>query len=137
LEGQLVFHDALRKWFELKLDQPQCEQASIQLLEGDGAQPPIEVFRGCRVRSRGALDLSPTGYYSLGMYQGVELIEPLGDCQRRSPLPDYSKAKPDKATVAYRVDIHVNYGPGDHPVVFVLPVPERSCGPGTLTRAIG
>jgi hypothetical protein len=97
----------------------------------------LRSFEAVGSGSRGALDLSPTGYYSLGMYQGVELIEPLGDCQRRSPFPDYSKAKPDKTTVAYRVDIHVNYGPGDHPVVFVLPVPERSCGPGTLTRAIG
>jgi hypothetical protein len=64
------------------------------------------------------IDFSPTGYYSLGTYQDVRVIEPLGDCERRPPFPDYSKAKPDKAIHAYRVDMHVNYRPGDHPVVF-------------------
>jgi hypothetical protein len=24
LEGTLVFHDGIRKWFELRLDQPKC-----------------------------------------------------------------------------------------------------------------
>ncbi len=78
----------------------------------------MEVLRGCRVRSRGALDFSPTGYYSLGVYQDVQVIESVGKCERQPPFPDYSKAKPDKAIRAYRADMHVNYEPGDHPVVF-------------------
>jgi hypothetical protein len=82
LEGQLLFHDDIRKWFELKLDEPQCGEASIQLIQGDGAGTPMEVLRGCRVRSRGAIDLSPTGYYSLGMYQDVQVIESVGECSR-------------------------------------------------------
>jgi len=31
-EGALVYDNAIRKWFELKLDAPQCEQASIELV---------------------------------------------------------------------------------------------------------
>lgn len=118
LEGQLVFHDGIRKWFELKLDEPQCGQASVQLVQGERAGTPMEVLRGCRVRSRGAIDFSPTGYYSLGMYQYVRAIEPVGKCEQQSPFPIYSKARPDNAVGAYRVDMHVNYEPGDHPVEF-------------------
>jgi hypothetical protein len=75
-------------------------------------------LRGCRVRSRGALDFSSTGYYSLDVYQDVHVIESVGKCERQPPFPDYSKAKPDNTIRAYRVDMHVNYEPGDHPVAF-------------------
>ena len=118
LEGQLVFHDDIRGWFELKLDEPQCGQASIQLVQVERAGTPMEVFRGCRVRSRGAIDFSPTGYFSLDMYQDVKMIESVGHCERQSPFPDYTKAKPDKAIRAYRVEMHLSYEPGDHPIVF-------------------
>ena len=117
LEGRLIFHNAIRKWFELRLDQPQCEQTSIELVRGDRDWTPLEVLRGCRVRSTGAVDISGTGYYSLATYQFVDQIEPVGACVRRSPFPDYSKVKPDKSIRAYRVDMHVNYGGGD-PIIF-------------------
>lgn len=117
LEGQLVFHDGLRKWFELRLDGLQCGEASIQLVRGDRAWTPMEILRGCRVRSRGALNFSPTGYFSLNVYQDVQMIESVGKCERQSPFPDYSEAKPDKAVGAYRVDMRVDYEPGDHPVM--------------------
>lgn len=55
-------------------------------------------------------------YYSLDVYQDVQSIESVGKCERQPPLADYSKAKPDKAIRAYRVDRHVNYEPGDHPI---------------------
>jgi hypothetical protein len=117
LEGRLIFHDDIRQWFELKLDQPQCGQASIQLVRGDDSKP-LEVLRGCRIKSRGALGLSPTGYYSLAVYQSVQQIEPLGACVYKLPFPDFSSAKPDNAIREYRVDMHVDYRPGDHPIVF-------------------
>jgi hypothetical protein len=78
----------------------------------------MEVLRGCRVTSRGALNFSTTGYYSLDVYQDVQVIESVGKCERQSSFPDYSKAKPEEAIRAYRVDMRVNYEPGDHPVVF-------------------
>lgn len=118
MEGNLVFHDSIRKWFELKLDQPQCGQTSIELVRGAGDWTPLVVLRGCRVRSKGAVDFSPTGYYSLDTYQAVDKIGPVGTCAQQLPFPDYSKAKPDKSIREYRVDMQVNYEPGDHPIIF-------------------
>lgn len=118
LEGQLVFHDGIRQWFELKLDRPQCEQNSTELVRGDKDWKPLEVLRGCRVRSRGAMGISSTGYYSLETYQFVDKIEAVGSCLRQAPFPDHSKDKPDPAIREYRVTMNVNYGPGDHPVTF-------------------
>jgi len=118
LEGRLVFHDALRKWFELKLDQTQCGQNSIQLVQPERTGTSMEVFRGCRVRSLGPLDFSRTGYFSLDLYQEVSSVESVGNCERQQPFPDYSKARPGTAVREYRVEMHVIYEPGDHPIVF-------------------
>jgi hypothetical protein len=119
LEGALVFHDAIRKWFELKLDAPQCGQASIELIRATIEDwRPLEVLRGCRVRSSGTIGISGTGYYSLEMYQDVEDIESIGSCEKQLPLPDYTDAKPDETVRQYRVEMHVNYGPRDHPIIF-------------------
>jgi len=52
------------------------------------------------------------------MFQNVEAIQSVGDCKRQPPLPNSSAARPAKAIRAYRVDMHVNYEPGDHPVEF-------------------
>lgn len=120
LEGVLVFHNGIRQWFELKLDQPQCGQKSVQLVGVEGDWTPLEVLRSCHVRSRGAIDFSPTGYYSLDMYQDVERIEPVGDYERHSPFPSFSSAKPDPAVRQYRVEMTVDYRPGDHPIVFQI-----------------
>lgn len=118
LVGFLVFHDDIRKWFELKLDQPQCGQKSIELVRIEQDWTPLQILRGCRVKSKGAIDFSPTGYYSLDTFQNVDEIEPVGTCVKKPPFPDYSKAKPDKAISAYRVKMDVDYEPGDHPIVF-------------------
>ena len=118
LEGTLVFHDGIRKWFELKLDQPQCGEASIQLLRGKRKSAALEIFRGCRIRSRGAIDFSLTGYYSLDLYQEAEEVEPVDVCVKQSPFPDYSKARPDKTIREYQVQMYVDYEPGDHPILF-------------------
>jgi hypothetical protein len=123
LEGSLVFHDSIRKWFELKLDQPQCGQTSIELVRGKHDWvprdwTPLEILRGCRVRSSGAINFSPTGYYSLDTYQAVDQITAVGTCAQQLPFPDYPKSKPDKTVRRYRVDMYVDYEPGDHPITF-------------------
>jgi len=118
LEGRLIFHNGIRQWFELKLNQPQCGQTSVELVRGDRDWTPLQVLRGCRVRSKGAIDFSGTGYYSLDTYQAVDQIEPVGSCPLQLPFPDHSKAKPDKSVHEYRVAMHVNYRPGDHPIIF-------------------
>jgi hypothetical protein len=123
LEGKLIYHDGIRQWFELKLNKPQCGQASIQLIKGAGPYAPspwasLEILRGCQVQSKGPIDFSPTGYYSLDTYQDVQEIQPARSCAQQPPFPDYSKATPDKTIREYRVDMHVQYEPGDHPITF-------------------
>ena len=117
-EGRLVFHNGIRKWFELKLDQTQCGQNSTELVPKDQTLTPLEVLRGCRVKARGAITYPLTGYYSLETYLAVEQIESIDACTKQEPFPDYSKAKPDKAIRKYRVDMQVDYEPGDRPIVF-------------------
>lgn len=118
MQGKLIFHDGIRQWFELKLDQPQCALASIQLVSGGRDWTPIQTLRDCRVKSEGVLDFSPTGYYSLDMFQTVQTIAPVGSCERKPPFPDSPKTKPDAAVRSYRVEMHVDYEPGDHPITF-------------------
>jgi hypothetical protein len=101
LSGQLIYHDGIRKWFELKLDRAQSGQVSIQLVPAGGDWKPIEVLRGCRVRSKGQIFLSPTGPYSSGYYsldttQNVQHIESVGTCTLKPPIQVDSKGKPDK-----------------------------------------
>jgi hypothetical protein len=64
------------------------------------------------------IDFSPTGYYSLDTYQMVGNVEAIGKCEPQAPFPDYSEAKPNKAIRAYRVEMHLDYEPGDHPIEF-------------------
>jgi hypothetical protein len=72
LYGRLIFHNGIRQWFELKLDRSQCGQSSIELVRIEGNSRALEVLRGCRVESSGAIDFSPTGYYSLDTFQDVK-----------------------------------------------------------------
>jgi hypothetical protein len=123
LEGQLIYHDGIRKWFELKLDRPECGRESVELVQGDGAFAPgypasLEILRGCHVRTKGVLDLPGTGYYSLGLYQAANEIVPVGECMKQPPFPDYSKAKPDKSIRSYRVEMTIDYEQGDQPIFF-------------------
>ena len=118
LEGRLIFHDDIRQWFELRLKRPQCGQRSIQLIQKLENSQTLDIFRGCRVKSIGTIGISPTGYYSLDTFQEVEKIELVGACPAQPSLFDHSEAKPDQAIHAYRVDMHVIYRSGDHPIVF-------------------
>lgn len=118
LRGRLIFHDGIGQWFELKLDRRHCGQRGIQLVGTTANNKDLETLRGCRVTSSGALDLSPTGYYSLDVFQKVKTIRPIGLCARQSPFPDNSQIRPDKSIHAYSVEMDVDYRPGDHPIAF-------------------
>jgi hypothetical protein len=123
LEGQLIYHDGIRKWFELKLDRSECGQESVELVQVYGAFAPgyrasLETLRGCRVRTKGVLGLPSTGYYSLDLYQAVDVVDPVGKCMKQPPFPDYSKVKPDKSIRSYRVEMTIVYEQGDHPILF-------------------
>jgi len=121
LSGQLVYHDGLRKWFELKLDRAQSGQGSIQLIPGGEDPKPMQALRGCRVRSKGPVFSSPVGdpYYSLDTTQSVQHIEPVETCALKPPIPSSGNGTaPDKDVHDYQVDMRVNSSSGDHPVVF-------------------
>lgn len=118
LQGRLTHHDGIRSWFELTLDRPVCGQKSIQVTVSDDNWKSVERVRGCRVESYGKIDFSPTGYYSLDLYQYATRVKPVGACVRQRPFADYSNVRPDKRVRSYRVAMHVDYRPGDHPVIF-------------------
>jgi hypothetical protein len=109
LQGRLIFHDGIQAWFELKLDQPQCGEGSIELFEQDSNS--LAILRGCRIRSQGALIFSARG----NIRQIVEQIEAVGRCVHKTPLPDFSNAKPDSAIREYRVEMYLN---GSLPIHF-------------------
>jgi len=109
LEGRLVFQDDIRGWWGLELNKPQCGQKSVQLMPKAGQAKALQVLRGCRIKSTGALDFSPTGYYTLDVFQDVERVEPIGRCLMKPPFPDEPPEKPDKRVSAYTVDMHLIY----------------------------
>jgi hypothetical protein len=109
LQGRLIFHDRIQQWFELKLDQPQCGEASIELFEQDSNS--LAILRGCRIKSQGALIFSARG----NIRQIVEQIAPVGRCVHKAPFRDFSNVKPDRAIREYRVEMHVN---GSQPIHF-------------------
>lgn len=133
LSGQLIYHDGIRKWFELKLDRAQFGQGSIQLVSSGPDWKQIQVLRGCRVRSKGPVFLSPLGdyHYSLKTAQSVQRIEPVATCALKPLIQAVSTAKPDKSVRDYRVDMRVNYSPGDHPVAFRVTSAGKELLPST------
>ena len=120
MEGRLIFHDGIQEWFELKLDQPQCGEPSIELFEQDSN--PLAILRGCRIKSQGALIFSARG----NIRQIVEQIEAVGRCVHKAPFPDFSNVKPDSAIREYRVEMHLN---GSHTIHFRVSQPGKALRP--------
>lgn len=129
LQGRLIYHDGLRKWFELKFDKPACGQQSVQLAADDKMWVSLEVLRNCAVRSSGQIDFSPTGYYSLDLYQHAMTIEPVGPCVKQRPIPDLSGLKPAPGVRQYKVEMLLDYESGDHPPVFRITSSGRELKP--------
>jgi hypothetical protein len=118
LDGRLIYHEGIRQWFELRLDKAVCGKKSIQLVRSEDSWRPLEISRGCRIKSSGQIDNSMTGYYSRDLYQDVQKVERVGSCVRQEPLRDYTGIQPKADVRSYAVDMHVNYRPGDHPIIF-------------------
>ena len=129
LPGRLVHHAGIRDWFELKLDHPICGYKSIQATVSNDHWGPLEHARGCRVQSYGKIDFSPTGYYSLDLFQDVTRLKPVGACTRQPLFVDYSRVRPDRHVRSYRVAMLVDYRPGDHPVIFTVTSGRRTLHP--------
>jgi hypothetical protein len=129
LRGHLVYHDGIRQWYELQLNKPTCGEKSIQLIVTNDNWRPLEMLRGCYVKSTGDLDFAETGYYSLNVYEDVKNLAPTGKCARQRPFHDYSKARPDPNVRAYSVRMDIDYRRGDHPVIFRVRTRERELRP--------
>jgi hypothetical protein len=114
LAGELVFHDGIRQWIELRLNQPRCGQSSIELFPWNSSR--LQELRGCRVRTTGLLGGAASGYYTLEVNQTPDQIEPIGKCDLKAPFADYSQARPDKAIGGYRVEMRINAGLRDLPI---------------------
>ncbi len=63
------------------------------------------------------------------MFQDAQQVESVGACVRQLPFPDYSKARPDRTIRAYRVEMHIDYAAGDHPVLFSVSSAGRELQP--------
>lgn len=129
LRGTLIYHNGIRQWFELGLDRPTCGQHSIQLLARNQGSTLLDRIRGCRIVSTGTIDFSPTGYYTLDLFQDVESAHALGRCTQKPALPKPNDGMPDPAVRRYTVFMDVDYRPGDHPVVFHVRSGKRALHP--------
>ena len=129
LSGRLIYHDGIRQWFELNLDQKKCGASSIQITVPEHQWTTLQTLRGCRVKTSGEIDFSLTGYFSLDLYQYASRVTPLGGCARQQPFADYSKVRPNKLVLTYTVEMLVDYRRGDHPIVFHVRTGKRELRP--------
>jgi len=114
LSGELVFHNEYRQWFGLKLDAPVCGVQEVQLVDPDRPEESpdvqhLEVYRGCRVKTTGVLDVPGTTYFSTKVFQVVNKVDPSADCHLKPRFPDYSARHPSKSVRSYRVLMQLDY----------------------------
>ena len=126
LRGLVVYHDDLRQWFELRVNNAVCGTRTIQLVEGEaGPKGQLEQLRGCQVEAKGRLSIPATGYYSAELYLSPESLAGLEGCRKKALLPDYSKLHPAPDLRAYRVTMRVHYGYSGPPMVAVVTAGRR------------
>jgi hypothetical protein len=119
LHGTVVYHDELREWLGLRLDQSACGEDEIQLeftdKSGNGFRRAV-ALRNCGVTAKGKLYNSPSGYYSTGVAMNDPPLVPDASCQpfpvKRDPatfyVPDELKLVHATITVDYRNRGHVD-----------------------------
>ncbi|MES2391667.1 MAG: hypothetical protein V4555_08505 [Acidobacteriota bacterium] len=134
LQGTLRYHDDLRQWFALEVARPICGKKIIELVDTDGAFAPTHakgfaIARGCAVTVRGPLGIPGTGYYSAELYMDVKSLKLDNDCQPKPPFPDYSQERIDPQLRLYRVIMHTDYRPGDHPLTAEIRTGQRRLTP--------
>jgi hypothetical protein len=110
LHGTLIYHDELRQWLGVKLDQPACGESEIQLVIMDhDAQRHAKTLRGCGVTVTGKLYLSPTGYYSANLAIEDNRPQPDRACQPFPLESDTSLAHVPPYVSSYHVSVTVDY----------------------------
>lgn len=135
LEGQLVFHNNLRGWFELRTESAVCGSNAVEVFPDPAKESQwaamrrrIEQHRGCRVRTTGILGIPGTGYYSSDLYQVITAIEPVGPCILKAALPNFSKSRPKPGLNRYTVTLTFDYGT-DTPLVGYVTSDGKRLGP--------
>lgn len=108
LHGKLVFHNDLRGWLGLKLDNPACGDSEIQLAFNEANERRAMSLRGCKVTAAGKIFETATGYWSARL--AITDAHLLADqsCKPHPLLPDYSKATP-RELKSYYAEITVDY----------------------------
>jgi hypothetical protein len=110
LQGILVVHDDLRQWLGLRLEQPACGEAEIQLVFSDAkALRNAESFRGCSVSATGKLFDVPTGYYSAEIAVSDPSLQPDSSCHPLPVGPDPNAAPIPASLRSFRASITVDY----------------------------
>jgi hypothetical protein len=110
LHGRLILHYGLREWLGLKLDQPACGQADIQLVFSDAKmQRSMESFRGCDVSATGKLFGATTAYYSTDVAISDPAVKPDSSCQPFPIEPDPTAAPIPANLKHFRASISVDY----------------------------
>jgi len=110
LHGRLLYHDDLRQWLGVKLDQVACGQREIQLVFADsGALRKAKALRGCAVTVNGKLYESPTGYYSAPLAMSDARLSPDPSCHPSPVDPDLSIVSIPQDVRTYNVSITIDY----------------------------
>lgn len=110
LHGTILFHDELRQWLGLKLDQATCGQFEVQLVFSDtDAWRNAETLHGCSVTATGKLFDSPTGYYSAEVAISDPALKPDQSCHPSSIKADQPNAPPPVGLKSFRASITVDY----------------------------
>jgi len=110
LHGTILLHDELRQWLGLKLEQPACGQAEIQLVFSDiKAMRSAETLRGCTASATGNLFDSPTGYYSAEIAISNPKLKTDSSCHPFPVKPDLSIAPIPSNLKSFRASITVDY----------------------------
>lgn len=109
LRGTIVLHHELRTWLGLKLDQPACDEAEIQLTFHDSTRwRQAESLRECRVTATGVVFDGLTGYYSTVYAVHDPVIQPDELCHPHPISPDPSKFAVPNSLRSYRVSIKID-----------------------------
>jgi hypothetical protein len=109
LHGTIILHHQLRTWLGLKLDQPVCDEAEIELTFHDSTRwRQAESLRDCRVSATGEIFDGLTGYYSTFHAIHDALIHPDQPCHPHPISPDPAKLAVPESLWSYRVSIKID-----------------------------
>jgi hypothetical protein len=110
LRGTIAYHNDLRGWIGLKLQEPACGQHELQLVFFDGDQfRLVKALSGCKVTATGKIYEGLTGYYSAHFAIQNPEIKPDSLCRSSAVEPDLYAQPIAPGVNAWRATITVDY----------------------------